>query len=101
MLVCYKHRSLPARIDGTTIGENRDDLIDLLFTEYGIKCVVQYYPLYRYDLFQKDGYATAACPETDRFFDNMLSFPFGTDLTENDMSYLIESIDNAITKLKE
>lgn len=91
---------LPARFDGSAFGKNRDHLIELLYTEYGVKCVVQYYPLYRYELFQRHGYTEAACPETDRFFDNMLSFPFGTDLTESEVNYLIDSIDAAIVKLK-
>ena len=32
---------------------NRDDLINLLYKKYKIKCAIQYYPLYRYDLFKK------------------------------------------------
>ena len=30
-----------------------DNLINLLYKKYKIKCAVQYYPLYRYDLFKK------------------------------------------------
>ena len=38
----------------------------------GIQCVVQYYPLYRYDLYKKVEQGEANCPNTDLFFDNMV-----------------------------
>jgi len=42
----------------------------------GVEAVVQYCPLYRYPMFQRAGFGRAECPQTDRFFDNMVSFPF-------------------------
>ena len=58
---------------------------------------MQYYPLYRYDLFIKNGYSDdGSCPNTNHFFDNMLSFPFGSDMNNEDVDYLIQSIDKAI-----
>ncbi|RPH90426.1 MAG: DegT/DnrJ/EryC1/StrS family aminotransferase [Calditrichaeota bacterium] len=91
---------LPACFDGSAFGKTRDDLIELLYQKYRIKCVVQYYPLYRYDLFRKNGYDRAECPNTDAFFDNMISFPFGTDLTDDDILYLTQSVDAAMNTLK-
>ncbi len=91
---------LPACFKGESFKKTRDDLIELLYTEYGIKSVIQYYPLYRYELFQKHGYISAECPRTDHFFDHMVSFPFGSDLTDREVNYLIDSIDAAIYKLK-
>ncbi len=92
---------LPARFDGKEFGKTRDDLIEILFNKYRIKSVVQYYPLYRYDLFIKNGYSDdGSCPNTNHFFDNMLSFPFGSDMRDEDVDYLIESIDKAINALK-
>ena len=92
---------LPARLAVLGSGKNRDDLIGMLYNDYGIKCVVQYYPLYRYELFQKHGYYDdGSCPETNRFFDSMLSFPFGSDLTDGDRDYLIASTDAALNTLK-
>ena len=64
---------------------NRDKLIKILFKKYKIKCAVQYYPLKRYDLFKKNGLGKAKCPNTDRFFDNMISFPFLDGLIPNDL----------------
>ncbi len=93
---------LPARFCTSNSGKTRDDLIDMLYNEYGIKCAVQYCPLYRYELFQKNGYFdTGTCPESNAFFDSMISFPFGTDLSDDDIDYLISSADEALNKLQE
>lgn len=49
--------------DGSKYGKNRNDLLDLLTQKYGVRAIVQYYPLYRYPLFQKRAAArtTARC----------------------------------------
>ena len=79
---------------------NRDKLIKILFEKYKIKCAVQYYPLNRYDLFKKNGLGKAKCPNTDRFFDNMISFPFQVWMSNREFNYLISSIKKSITYLK-
>jgi len=53
----------------------RDSFI-IRMAEEGVQCVVQYYPLNRYDLYKKSGCGEENCPKTDQFFDNMISFPF-------------------------
>ena len=57
----------------------------------GIQCVVQYYPLYRYDLYKKAGCGKAKCPNTDLFFDNMVSFPFHHMMNDDDFQWMIET----------
>lgn len=57
----------------------------------GIQCVVQYYPLYRYDLYKKAGLSKANCPNTDLFFDNMISFPFHHMLSEDEFDFMLET----------
>lgn len=94
----HSHHLLPAYYQAKN--SNRDDLIRMLSSEYGIKAIVQYYPLHRYDLFKKMGYGNAAVPNTDIFFDNMLSFPFSIEMSDGDFEYLIISIRNAIKKLR-
>lgn len=75
---------------------NRDDLINLLYNKYKIKCAVQYYPLYRYPLFIKKGFGKAKCPNTDIFFKNMISFPFHHWMTEKNLDYMILSIKKSL-----
>jgi len=78
----------------------RDDLIDILYNQYGIKCVVQYMPLYNYELFQRNGYNEHNCPKSDDFFKNMISFPFWSNMALDTMEYMIDSTRKAITCLR-
>jgi perosamine synthetase len=94
----HSHHLLPARC--ISKGWNRDDLIRLLSTAYGIKAIIQYYPLNRYDLFRKAGFGQAEVPETDRYFDNMISFPFSLVIDDEDFTYLIESVRSALRQLR-
>ena len=91
---------LPARYDGSKYGKSNDDLIELLSSKYKIKVIVQYYPLNRYPLFVKMGFGSANCPNTDSFFDNMVSFPFHHWLSSADFDYMIESTKLALNELR-
>ncbi len=71
---------------------DRDSLIKKLSFKFGIQCVTQYYPLYKYDLFKKKGFAKHKCPNTDYYFDNMISFPFHLWMSMHDLDYIIASI---------
>ena len=79
---------------------NRDKLIEILFKKFDIKCAVQYYPLNRYELFKKNGFGKANCPNTDRFYDNMISFPFHIWMSNKQFDYLINSVKKAVYKLR-
>jgi perosamine synthetase len=94
----HSHHLLPARFEGN--GKTRDDLIRDLSTNFGIKAIVQYYPLNRYDLFRKMGLGDANVPETDRFFDNMISFPFSLEIGDEDFRYVIDSVKTSLTTLR-
>ena len=94
----HSHHLLPARYDGNR--HNRDDLIRLLSTKYGIKAIIQYHPLHRYDLFVKMGYGNAHVPQTDRFFDNMISFPFSLEISDSDFEYEIEAVRDSLSQLR-
>jgi perosamine synthetase len=87
----HNYHLLVARV----LSKKRDILINKL-AEEGIQCVVQYYPLYRYDLYKKVGLGKANCPNTDIFFDNMISFPFNHLIKENDFLWMIETIKKTL-----
>ena len=91
---------LPARYSGGDLDKTNDDLIRVLSEEYGIKAIVQYYPLNRYPLFEKMGFGVANCPNTDLFFDNMVSFPFHHWMSEDDFDYMIASTKSALKYLR-
>ncbi len=71
------------------VGGNRDKFMRKMASK-GIQCVVQYYPLYRYDFYKKMGMKKANCPNTDIFFDNMVSFPFHHMMSDEDFNWMIK-----------
>jgi len=92
---------LPARIDEAALNATRDTIITTLYEEWGIKAVIQYNPLYRYDLFNKNGYTPdGSCPESDRFYDSMISLPFSPDMGATEIDYLIHAIDTCFKEIK-
>ncbi len=68
--------------------------------ELGVQCVVQYYPLNRYDLYIKAGFGKANCPNTDLFFDNMVSFPFNHMMSNETFTEMIAITKKVITDLQ-
>ena len=75
---------------GVIEGNKRDMFINKMAFDNGIQCVVQYYPLNRYDLYKKLGFGKANCPDADTFFDNMVSFPFQSLMSDEDFNYMLE-----------
>jgi perosamine synthetase len=74
----------------------RDQFLDELSGKYKIQGVVQYNPLHRYPLYKDLGFGTAECPNADSFFDRMISFPFQHTLTNEEVTYTIESVQKIV-----
>ena len=74
---------------GKIVNNRRDIFIDKM-SKKGVQCVVQYYPLNRYDFYKKAGYGDAKCPIADNFYDNMVSFPFGEVIDNDKFEEMIE-----------
>ncbi len=91
---------LAAHYNGSDYGKTRDDFIELMAYKHRVKVIVQYYPLYRYPMFEKAGFGKASCPNTDYFFDNMVSFPFHHWLTEPQIDYMINAIKETLLELR-
>ena len=79
---------------------NRNSLIEKLFKNYSIKCAVQYYPLYKYPLFKKMGFGKHKCANTEKFFNNMISFPFHIWMTDKQFNYMISSVKKTLMDLR-
>ena len=75
---------------------NRNHIIKKLYKDYSIKCILQYYPLYKYPLFKKIGFGKANCPNTEEFYNNMISFPFHVWMLEKDFDYMISSLKKTL-----
>lgn len=96
----HVHHLMPAKYDGSKFGKCNDDLISLLSEKFKIKTIVQYYPLNRYPLFEKMGFGHSTCPNSDDFFDNMISFPFHHWMSNRDFDYMISSVKLALDELR-
>ena len=83
-----------------TMNNGRDLFIRKMAQEKAIQCVVQYYPLNRYALYQKAGYGKADCPNADHFFDHMISFPFHHWLNDDQLDYILESSTDILNGLR-
>lgn len=94
----HNYHLLAARF--VTGPEQRDRFIRAMYDEKGVKCVVQYIPLDRYDFYKRLGMGEAHCPNADTFFDSMVSFPFQHWLSEEDFIYMLESTRDILKKLR-
>ena len=84
---------LPLRV----LDYSRDELIAKLYGSYGIKAIVQYYPLNRYDLFKRNNNVShGSLVNTDEFFDNMISIPFSATLAEKEMLYMANALNEIL-----
>jgi len=95
---CY--HLLSARYDGEQFGTSNHDFIDLMAFTHGVKVIVQYYPLYRYPMFQKAGLGEAHCPHTDHFYDNMVSLPFHHWMSDEEVDYMIACTKKTLDQLR-
>ena len=98
----YRHivHQFIMHFDGSAFGKNRDDLLDIMTDQYKIRCIVQYYPLYRYPLFQKFGAGEHDCPVLEGWWDNSFSFPWWSGMDDETIDYLVSSTKEAIKQLK-
>lgn len=80
---------------------NRNNLIEILYNKFKIKCAVQYYPLYKYPLFKKMGFGLSKrLKYTEKFYNNMISFPFHVWLKDSEFEYLINSLKKSLEILR-
>lgn len=86
--------------DGSAFGKNRNDLLDFLTTEAGIRAIVQYHPLYRYPLFQKLGAGEQNCPVLEKWWDNSFSIPWWIGMPDETLDYLVDSLKAGVAALR-
>ena len=86
--------------DGSKFGKSRDDLLDYLTEKAGIRAIVQYYPLYRYPLFQKLGAGMHDCQVLEDWWDNSFSLPWWIGMSDETLGYLVDSLKAGIAALK-
>ena len=90
---------LPLRIKE---GNYNIDKIFLEMCSNGIQCAKQYQPLYRYHLFDnesRDLEKKKLLPNTDLFYDQMISIPFHENLSKDDLKYILKTLLNAVNNI--
>jgi dTDP-4-amino-4,6-dideoxygalactose transaminase len=92
----HNYHLLAARV----LDNKRDEIMKKLVYDKKIKCVVQYYPLHRYPLYVKLGFGEADVPNSDNFFDNMISFPFQHWMSNEEFEYMLESTKQVLKEYK-
>ena len=98
----YRHvfHQFVLHFDGSALGKQRNDLMEIMANQYKIRVIVQYYPLYRYPLFQKLGCGEQDCPVLESWWDNSFSLPWWCGMQDETLDYMVDSIKSAIEKLK-
>lgn len=96
----HVYHLMAARYDGEVYGRNHDDLIGLLYEKYAIKTLVQYWPLNRSQLFQHFDFGDADLPATDFYYDNMISFPWFSEMPESLIDDMADRTRQALTELR-
>lgn len=96
----HVYHLMASRYNATHSGRKRDDLIRLLRQKYNVNVIVQYWPLYRSELFKKFGFGEADVPQTDRFFDNMVSFPWWSDMSDELLDDMAARTRSALDELR-
>ena len=69
----------------------------------GIQCAKQYQPLYRYHLFDKDSKDIEnkkLLPNTDLFYDQMISVPFHENLAKDDLQFILQTLLTVVNNIK-
>lgn len=86
-----------ARLDGAT-AEQRNDVI-VRMAERGIACNVHYKPLPMMTAYKAMGYDIKDYPNAYAQYQNEVTLPLHTRLTDDDVEYILENFIDIITKL--
>jgi dTDP-4-amino-4,6-dideoxygalactose transaminase len=90
---------MPVRYDGMPFGKTRDDLLEML-NKYNLKAIVQYWPLNRSSLFKTFGWGQADVPVTDHYFNNMIGFPWWSDMPDELIDDMAERTRLSLEELR-
>ena len=75
--------------------EKRKDVF-IRLRKSGITVQVNYIPAYWHPAFQKFGYQKGLCPVSEKFYSQEISLPMFTELKEQDIKYISESLINSM-----
>lgn len=90
-----------AQIDSKGLGISRDDFLRVLRHTEGIRCGSGNMPNYLYSYYRIRGYKPGLCPiAEEKWRYEMFTLPIHPALTSDQLDFMIEAVDRAITKVK-
>jgi perosamine synthetase len=87
-------------VDEPTAGFARDDLMRLLYREFGVQAMTGYPPAYWFTLFQTRGYRRGLCPVAEQVYSRIMMLPVYARMSDDDVDYVIESVRRAVPRLQ-
>lgn len=93
------YHCLVARFVGRNSKKKRDLFMKIMSKKFKIKTIVQNCPLNRYQLF-KNLNSNADLKNTNDFFDNMISWPFYTYMSQNNFNYMIRKTQQTLNIIR-
>lgn len=86
--------------DGSAYSKNREDLLELLKTGYGMQAAVLFKPLYREKLFQVKGCDEQDCPVLEQWWKGSFALPWWSNMAEKDLEYICGALRGAAIELR-
>lgn len=89
------------QFESKKLGVGKDALLRPLVEEYGVRCWIQYVPVYLFGIFREKGHKVGECPVAEDIFRNkLISLPIGPIMTQEQADYVTKSIKEIVSKLK-
>ena len=83
------------RIKPETLKINRRQFFDAMAAE-NIICNVNYIPVYRLPYYEEHGYQKGLCPNAEKLYDEMMSIPFFSGMTDSDVEDVIFAVQKIV-----
>ena len=80
------------RINPEKLSINRREFFDALGAE-NVVCNVHYIPVYYFPYYQSLGYEKGLCPKAEKLYDEMLSLPLYSAMSDQDVEDVIEAVE--------
>lgn len=88
-------------VDPDAAGFSRDELIRMLFREFGVQTTTGYPPVYWFSMYRKRGYPRGLCPVAERVYAQTVTLPLYARMTSPEVDYVIDSVRRAAARLRE
>jgi perosamine synthetase len=91
----------PCFIDGNVIRATRDEFIHYLEQQKKIQIILRYFPVHLSDYMRFLGHSFGECPVCEKvWFEQQLNLPINPRIGEDEIGYMVESIEEAVKHFK-